>query len=29
VADYTLYAYHADKFDYIGYDKSHWGQTER
>jgi NTE family protein len=24
VADYTLYAYHADKFDYIGYSNSRW-----
>jgi len=25
VADYTLYAYHADEFDYIGYSNSRWG----
>jgi hypothetical protein len=24
VADYTLYAYHADKFRYIGYVNSRW-----
>jgi len=24
VADYTLYAYHADKFNYIGYTHSRW-----
>ena len=24
VADYTLYAYHADKFNYIGYSNSRW-----
>ncbi len=25
VADYTLYAYNADTFNYIGYENSHWG----
>jgi NTE family protein len=25
VADYTLYAYHADQFNYIGYSSSRWG----
>jgi hypothetical protein len=24
VADYTLYAWHPDTFDYIGFDRSRW-----
>ena len=27
VADYTLYAYHPDKFKYTGYGNSRWAQT--
>jgi hypothetical protein len=25
VADYTLYGYYPDKFNYIGYSNSRWG----
>lgn len=27
VANYTLYAYHADQFKFIGYSNSQWGKT--